>query len=81
MLFARLVGAALIGIGGVSFFSRNEGFEAYDALLTMKILWSMSAIAAVIISLLEGVSDFAWVILFIYVVFSGVWVYYKIKLN
>jgi len=50
---ARLVGAALIGIGGTSLLVKNKGIQTYQAMLTLKILWSLSAIVGLFLSLLE----------------------------
>ena len=76
----RLVGAALLGIGLVSLIKINDGVESYKSLLTLKMIWSLSAIVGILISLIEGAPAFGWVILLIFVVFSGVWGYYWWKL-
>src|SRR5215207_2898170 len=41
---ARLVGAALLAIGGQSWFGRHDGVQAYRAMLNLKLLWSAAAI-------------------------------------
>lgn len=69
---ARLVGAALLGIGGASFFAHKKGREVYDSLLNLKIIWSVSAIIALLIS-----RPILWPIVVIFGVFSLVWIYYK----
>jgi hypothetical protein len=76
-LTARLVGAALIGIGGASFFIYKKGIEAFNALLTLKILWSIAAIIAIAISIIEGGPQSEWLFLAIFVLFSAIWIYYK----
>lgn len=81
MLTARLVGAALIGIGGTSFLVRNSGFESYNNLLTLKILWSVSAMVGILLTIYQGAPKSAWIIFGIFFVFSGIWVYYKRRLN
>ena len=76
-LTSRLVGAALIGIGGTSFLVRNMGVEVYQALLSLKILWSGAAIISIAFSIIEGGPAIEWLLLLIFVVFSIVWNYYK----
>jgi hypothetical protein len=77
VMFARIVGAALIGIGGASHFTQRE--DAFSILLTLKLLWSGFAIIAIIWSILEGVSKWAWLFLAVFVLFFFVWLYYKLK--
>lgn len=76
-IMARLVGAALIGIGGASFFSYNKDKAVYDALLSLKILWSVCAIVGLIIAISTGAPRIVWLIVLIFAIFSGVWIYYK----
>jgi hypothetical protein len=76
---ARLVGAALIGIGGASFFAHKKGWETYDILLTLKILWSVSAIVALLISFFVTMNPVIWLLIIIFGVFSGIWMYYKFR--
>lgn len=81
LLTPRLVGAALVGIGGVSFVVRNEGRIVYNALLNLKILWSFSAMLGIAIYLLEGGSKMSWILFTVFLIFAGVWNYYKVILN
>jgi len=78
---ARLVGAALMGIGGASFFSYKKSKESYDILLTLKIIWSVTALIALALSLYAGAQNILWLIIGIFAIFSAVWIYYKIKLR
>jgi len=78
---AGLLGAGLIGIGGASLFAYKKGKESFDILLTLKILWSLSAIHVLLFSILNGGPKSLWLITAIFVVFSAVWIYYKIKLK
>lgn len=80
LLFVRLVGAALVGIGGASLVMHKAGFETFKAMLHLKILWSISAIAGFIITLLEGGPKIIWLFLGIFVLFSAVWIYYARRL-
>lgn len=77
----RLVGAALMGIGGASFFSRNNKLESYKALLTLKIIWSISAIIGLTLSIFFGAPKITYAIILVFAIFALVWIYYKIKLN
>src|SRR3989344_5832523 len=83
LIFARLVGAALIGIGGVSFVMHKEGVEVYKVMLILKLLWSGSAIFAIGISLIQGTQKVTWLFLVTFMIFFIVWGYYyrKIKQN
>ena len=77
----RLVGAALLGIGGESLFSRNAPREAFNALLRLKIIWASGAILALGMGILNGGPPATWGFLLIFVGFLGVWVYFRIKIN
>lgn len=75
---ARLVGAALIGIGGASLFAYKKSYETYDILLTMKILWSLSAILSLLLAFWTTLNMLIWLFVAIFVVFGGIWIYYKL---
>ena len=77
----RLVGAALVGIGGVSLAAHKAGVETFNALLTLKILWSFSAMLGIILTLMQGGPKVGWFILGMFFVFSVVWVYYKKRIK
>ncbi|MBI4154375.1 hypothetical protein HY501_03490 [Candidatus Woesearchaeota archaeon] len=77
---ARLVGAALIGIGATSFIKRNSTAESYRSLLTLKLLWSGSAIFGLFLSMIQGSPKVTGLILLIFLSFFGVWLYYFYKL-
>lgn len=76
-LFVRLVGAALLGIGGASLSMRRAGSETYRAMLDLKVIWSLSAIFAISHSLIGGAPKIVWGLLFIFVTFSASWIYYR----
>ena len=78
---ARLVGAALIGIGGNSLLVKNGGFETYNTMLTLKLLWSSAAIIGLVISSIETGNIVGWVMAGIFVSFFFLWGYYKLLLN
>ena len=53
-VMSRLVGAALLGIGGESLFSRTAALDTYRALLRLKIIWASGAILALFWVCWEG---------------------------
>jgi cation transport ATPase len=79
LIFTRLVGAALLGIGGTSFLMRNKSKESYNTMLNLKLIWSVSAILALILSIFTGAPKTIYIILGIFIIFSAIWIYYKIK--
>ena len=78
---ARLVGAALLGIGGSSLITQCAGKESYRSLLTLKIIWSLAAILGLALSIHEGAPTSAWLFVALFVLFGGVWIYYKKRLR
>jgi apolipoprotein N-acyltransferase len=78
---ARLVGAALMGIGLESMLGSNASAETFRAMLNLKIIWSLSAIFAISAALFEGAPAMGWVFLAIFVVFCAVWVSYRVRLG
>jgi hypothetical protein len=78
---ARLVGAALVGIGTQSLLGRRESLDAYRAMLGLKCLWSGAAVFGLALSIAQGAPPFTWVVLAIFVGFTSVWNYYRIKLR
>ena len=79
---ARLVGAALIGIGGASLLERNASTETFRAMLTLKLLWASAAIIGMTASMLMGNYPLiGWGIVAIFVVFFFIWLYYRLQLK
>ncbi len=78
---ARLVAAALFAVGGISLLSSNEPSNTYKALLKLKIIWSLSAIAGLLLSLWQGAPVLLWFVILIFSLFCGVWIYYVQKLK
>ncbi|NQT27302.1 hypothetical protein HQ585_18255 [candidate division KSB1 bacterium] len=78
----RLVGAALLGIGIESFLGRNAGLEAYRGMLNLKIIWSATALAGFVLSIITTtVPPAIWLFIGIFAIFHGVWICYRIKIN
>lgn len=73
---SRLVGAALLGIGGESFFSRNASRDTFRALLRLKIIWASGAVLGLGLALWMGAPFAAWGILGIFTLFLTVWIFY-----
>ena len=81
---ARLAAAALFGIGIESFLARNSKTETFRSMLNLKIIWSLSAVFGISLSLIEGSQGrpwFAWTILVIFVAFNFLWVYWLKQLK
>jgi hypothetical protein len=74
----------LFGIGIESYLGRSANLETYRNMLTLKIIWSISAVAGIGISLARGVQGnppFVWLILVIFASFNLLWVYWRIRLR
>jgi hypothetical protein len=79
---ARLVGAALLGIGGESLLGWDGAIDAFRAMLNLKIIWSLAAIGGIMLTLLfNGGPLIAYAILLIFAGFSGLWMYYRFLLR
>ena len=78
---ARLVGAALMGIGIESLLGRNADSNVFRGMLNLKVIWSLSAIAGIAMSMAQGAPTMGWVFLAIFCSFSGLWIYYRVKLG
>jgi hypothetical protein len=80
---ARLVAAALFGIGLESLLCYNAPVDTYRGMLNLKIIWSTGAIAALIISFLQedqGRHLVLALLLLVFILFNGLWVFWKNKL-
>ncbi|MFH2112897.1 MAG: hypothetical protein ABIJ86_00150 [Spirochaetota bacterium] len=81
---ARLVAAALSGIGIESLLSRNAPAESFRSMLSLKIIWSSAAILGMLVTIIQYprfrmVSSYAFMLVFI--AFNIVWVYWKLRLS
>lgn len=79
-LATRLVAAALMGIGGISFIARNADAGAYRHMLTMKLLWSGAAILGLTLSIAEGAPIATYGFLAVFVTFFCVWSYFRLEI-
>jgi hypothetical protein len=80
---ARVVSAALLGIGGESWFGRNNSKKGYIGMLRLKIIWSSMAVLALSwgvvdkeLSLLVGAS-----LAGVFIVFNILWTYWFLRLR
>jgi hypothetical protein len=73
---SRLVGAALVGIGGESLLGRDKDISTFQTMLRLKMLWSGVATLGFVVSIAQGAPWGAWVFLAIFAGFCGVWTYW-----
>jgi hypothetical protein len=78
---ARMVGAALAGIGVESLLCRNDPVEVFRAMLRLKCIWSGVAVVGVSLSIAQGAPTVAWAILAVFVGFAMVWNHYRLRLR
>lgn len=79
---ARLVAAALFGIGIESYLGRNAAYEVFVGMLNLKIIWSLGAILAFGLGLLQGQGPAwaLWALLIVFTAFNAIWVYWRLRL-
>jgi hypothetical protein len=75
----RLVGAALLAIGGQSLVVRRAGAETYRTMLGLLVMWSLAAAVGLFVGIGDGAPPAAWALLSIFVLFAGVWVHHAIR--
>jgi len=80
-IMARLVGAALMGIGTESLLGRNADAHTFREMLNLKIIWASCALFAFGAGIAEGAAPIAWLLMGIFAVFWVVWVYYRVKIQ
>ncbi|MFC1891844.1 hypothetical protein ACFLZT_05570 [Thermodesulfobacteriota bacterium] len=80
-MLSRLVGAALMGIGLESLLGRKATVQVFRAMLNLKIIWSLSAIFGIGLSLIQGGPIMGWIFLIIFAAFCCLWTHYRIKLH
>lgn len=80
---ARVVAAALVGIGVESLLSFRTEFMAVKAMLNLKIAWAVTAIVALLWSGLAAPSIpwGVWPILGLFVVFLAAWVVWRVRVS
>lgn len=78
---ARLVAAALFGIGIESLIGRNADLGSFRTMLNLKVIWSGTASIGIAWSLLQGAPKAAWAFLAVFVCFNALWVSYRLRLR
>lgn len=81
---ARIVAAALFGIGIESLLGRNGEASAFIAMLNLKVIWSgvtTLGIAWCLADNAQGRPLAAWGVLAIFLTFHSVWVYWRLRLG
>lgn len=77
----RIAAAALFGVGIESLLARDAPLAVYRGMLNLKIIWSLACVLGIGLSLLQGAQErppMAWGFLLIFVVFHGLWVYWRL---
>jgi hypothetical protein len=80
---ARLVAAALFGIGAESLLSRNAPSSSYRSMLSLKIIWSSMAIVGMLVTVIQypGFRNMVSAALIaVFAVFNLIWSYWKVRL-
>ena len=81
---ARMVAAALFGIGGESLLNINLKKDAFVTMLNLKIIWSIAAITGFVIALAKrefGYPATGFGLLAVFAAFNIVWVYWRTRLK
>ena len=83
VVLARIIAAALMGIGIESYLGRYADKQGYLGMLRLKIIWSGTVMFGLVMSLLSKETDWASVRLLmgVFGFFNIVWVYWYIKLR
>ena len=83
-LFVRLFGAALLGIGLESLLGYHADLPVYQAMLNLKIIWSLSASVGIALSLINRPMYrifWVWIGFAVFVGFNLLWVYWRLYLH
>ena len=84
-VMARLVAAALFGIGIESLIaSYKADLKAFREMLNLKVIWSFTASAGLVIALIQGEHArplMLWIITGIFILFHALWLSYRIRLK
>ena len=76
---ARLVAAALFGIGGTSYFAKTK--DEFSILLTLKLIWSSAAFIGLVWSAIQVPNVLTWILALIFAIFFIIWLHYKNQKN
>jgi len=78
----RLVAAALFAIGIESFLGRNANTGIYKNMLTLKIIWSGTAVLGIALSIYQSLYTTTiaeWFLLVTFLLFHLLWIYWRIQ--
>ncbi len=81
---ARLVAAALFGIGIESYLCRNSGIGTFSNMLSLKIIWSITAVTGIVASLLQDPRKeplMGWLLGLTFLLFNFLWIYWKLRIR
>lgn len=78
---ARIVAAALFGIGLESYWGRHGNVESIRSMLRLKVVWSAASLLGALWSQLEGGPLAAWAVVMTFAVFHFVWLRYWLQLR
>ncbi len=81
---ARIVAAALFGIGIESFLGRNASAQTFKNMLNLKIIWSGATIIGIALSIYQNPHPTTfghWMILGIFLAFHFLWVFWRIRIK
>lgn len=78
---ARIVAAALFGIGLESYWGRNGSLESFRGMLRLKVVWSGTSLLGAAWSQLEGGPPAGWAVVVIFLMFHSLWLRYWLKLR
>lgn len=79
----RLLGAALIGLGVGSMLvcREREEWAGFEAIVRLKIVWTVLSLIAILWSIFDGAPKSAWIFFDIFLVFAIGWIYFGWKLR
>jgi hypothetical protein len=78
---ARIVAAALFGIGLESYWGRHGSLESFRGMLRLKVVWSGTSLLGAIWSQVQGGPTAGWAVVGIFVLFHSLWLSYWLRLR
>ena len=75
----RLLGAALLALGGESFLARDAEVAVYRAMLRLNVIWSFAGAAGLVVTIGAGAPPATWAVLSALIIFAGVWLHHAIR--
>jgi len=78
---ARIVAAALFGIGTQSLLERNAGLERFESMLSLKVIWSATASAGLLWEAATDGPPMTWALAAIFLGFNTLWVYWLLRVR